>query len=374
MAACRDSKFGVGERGLNRPLRVLHLLLTGRAEVASLGWIIGGLVSHLPDRYRVTVLVFNERGPLCDELEKRGAEVHVLPFRGKFDPMGAIRLVQWLRKQQFDIAHHHLSRLRLRALVQAGGPRKTVMHVHGYIGPREARPERIDVRLADAVIANSEAAARWIPEGARVHVIYPGIRVTSEHLHRPERSSVVIGTAARLMPMKGLSVLIEAMGQLRSRCDVHLEIAGEGPLRGELEKQIAQMRLQDSIRLLGWVRMNAALARWDAYVQPSLEESFGMAVLEAMAAGLPVIVTDAGGLPELVNDRCGLIVPRGSAAALAEAIERLAACQPLRTALGAAGFRRAKSDFTEERMAEEIVAVYDALTAGKSAEAFATAP
>jgi rhamnosyl/mannosyltransferase len=167
----------------------------------------------------------------------------------------------------------------------------------------------------------------------------------------------------RLVPYKGVNVLIEAVRDL----DVTAVIVGTGPLRGALE---AQASGNDRIVFAGDVDEETLVAWYhacDVFVLPSVTraEAFGMVQLEAMAAGRPVISTRLeSGVPWVNRDgETGFVVKPGDPAALRDAIDRLVRDSSLRAAMGAAGARRVAAEFTVERMAERTVALYEQVLA-----------
>src|SRR5262249_40764987 len=130
--------------------------------------------------------------------------------------------------------------------------------------------------------------------------------------HAEAEHTVLVGNAGNLRSVKGHAVLLEGAAEaLKRNPNLRFVVWGEGPERQRLQRRIDALKLGHSFVLAGrCLGMEAALASCDLYVQPSFEESFGMAAAEAMACGVPVIATDAGGLPELLDD-CGVIVPKG---------------------------------------------------------------
>jgi glycosyltransferase involved in cell wall biosynthesis len=139
----------------------------------------------------------------------------------------------------------------------------------------------------------------------------------------------IVGTVCRLVePKKGLSVLLQAMAALTRVGDgpgCQLLVVGNGPARESLESLSQQLGLSPWVRFAG-TRMDIPriLPLVDVFVLPSLYEGFGIAILEAMAAGKPVVATTVGGIPEfVVPGETGILVEPGNAAALAEAIRSL---------------------------------------------------
>jgi len=256
----------------------------------------------------------------------------------------------------------------VRWLARAGTGAKVVVHLHGRIWESKGlEPIWFSGRGADAVVAVSRAVAERVV-GARPYVVYSGMPVSAERgtpgHHEGTSKLRIIGTAGRLVPLKGIVYLLRAMAALRAEFPHFvLEIAGSGPERPRLERQVQAFGLAGRVRFLGWVNELApVLARWSLFVLPSLEEGFGIGALEAMAAGLPVVATAVGGIPELVEDgRTGRLVPPGDAEVLAERIRLLLRNHEVQDAMGAAGRARAREYFSVERMAIAISQIYDHL-------------
>ncbi len=170
----------------------------------------------------------------------------------------------------------------------------------------------------------------------------------------------------RLHQNKGFALLLEALAMTH---EVHLDVAGDGPLRGELEVRARDLGIADRVRFLGWRDdVPALLARADFLVCPSLHEPLGNVVIEAWSAGLPVIATASDGPAALIEDEDnGLLVPLpgqpgGGPAALAAAIERLSRSPELRRQLGQGGRRAYEAEFTEAAVVARYRAFFDRLT------------
>jgi len=349
---------------------VLHLLGTARPEGTGIARIVSGLAGGLdPARYRLHAWFLGDEGPLVDELRRAGASVRVVNWqRGARDPVGAARFLHALRGQKFAIIHQHFGGRSVRWIGRRATRATLITHLHG--GAPESRSWHRRCRVGhgrDVIIANSRAVASRMV-GASPVVIYPGVD-TGDHggaappvTTRPR--STVVGTACRLVPAKGVRSLVQALATLRREApDVRLEIAGSGPDQAAIEHEIQSLGLADRVRMLGWRSDVASLmSKWDVYVQPSLDEGFGIAVLEAMAVGLPVIATAAGGLPELVEQgRTGWLVAPGDSDALAERLRALVLDSERRRAMGAAGKARARDSFSSDQMVSEIARLYDNL-------------
>jgi glycosyltransferase involved in cell wall biosynthesis len=167
--------------------------------------------------------------------------------------------------------------------------------------------------------------------------------------------------AGALEERKGQMVLLSAMERLPER--IHLSIAGQGPMRGEIESQIASGRYGGRVTLLGRVDdMLRLMSQSDILVVPSLMEATPYVILEAMAAGRPVVASDIFGIPEQVEDGVtGILIPPGNEVSIAEAVQRLASDRVLMRSMGKAGRRIYEDRFTLRMSVAKTEAVYEEL-------------
>lgn len=355
------------------PYQVLHTLGSAQSGFRSFARIVSALAAGLdPQRYRVHAWFLGEDGPLVEELEAAGARVRVIGWRdGWRDPAGAFRFWNALRSQGWDIIHVHAGAGTLRCLVRLGSQASVIQHLHARNTddnrPNGFRPSARKLWSADAVIATSRAVADMVV-GKQACVVYPGVVVPDAPTRTPSITTlsgeIIIGAACRIVAIKGLGHLLHAAAMLCPHFpELRIEIAGSGPLRDELETQSRELGLGERVRFLGWqTDMGPVLNRWDIFAMPSLEEGFGIAALEAMAAALPVVASNVGGVPELVeHGRTGWLVPPADAAALADRLRALLLDTKQRHAMGAAGRERAKTCFPLQRMVDEISKIYDGL-------------
>ena len=167
------------------------------------------------------------------------------------------------------------------------------------------------------------------------------------------RGEFIIGTIAHLYKTKGLNYLIDAARSI----DAQFMVIGDGPERNNLESLIAKYNLGNKIKILG-AKENAAdyLPQFDIFVLPSVKEGFPYAILEAMAAGLPIVATPVGGIPEAQGD-AGILVPPKDSKALATAIQSLIDDPKRAKKMGLAAHERIKQ-FSFEKMLEETIKIY----------------
>jgi glycosyltransferase involved in cell wall biosynthesis len=360
---------------------------------------MGGPVAHLRTLAPAIARAGAEVHVVCGSddvarvFRETGIRASVAPLRHKTDLPGAIRVRRLLAGA--DIVHTHDRRagLLVRPAARLGGAH-AVHTYHGLpeeiavnLGRDAANPPippgasrarlawlkhgylRLEGLLArfGAVVVPSEAMAQFLTThglpSSRVHVIPHGIDVPPRPAATRETGGgggpLVLGVAANLAYHKGVDVLIEACALARR--PVRLEVLGDGEWREKFERLAAERRI-DAL-FAGHVEdTRERLAGFDVFVLPSRAENFPIAALEAMAAGLPVVATRVGGIPELVVDgETGVIVEPDDPAALAAAVDALAASVDRRLTLGAAGARRVAAHFTADRMAARMLALYGSL-------------
>ena len=178
---------------------------------------------------------------------------------------------------------------------------------------------------------------------------------------------VAIAAVGGLELRKGHRYLLDAIAQLRGRWPtLRCFIAGHGSQRDALAEQTRRLKLENSLQMLGSIEDPRTLL-WaiDIYVQPSVKEGLGVALLEAMACGVPAIASRAGGMAEVVEDgRSGLLVEAADSGALARALGEMLDLPAARLSIGAAARERAERKFSMETMARRTLALYQSSLAG----------
>ncbi len=356
---------------------VLHILGTARSENTGMVRVVRTLAEGLdPHRYRIHALFLEGTGPLVETLQQAGVQASALDWwLGMRDPLGAWKFWRTLRKQKFAIVHLHFGGRSVCWLSRAATQARVVRHLHGRIlEPRGLAPMHFSARGVDAVVAVSQAVANQVVDGP-ARVIYAGLPIPAgDPPAREQRaaSEVIIGTAGRLVELKGIEYLLSAASKLRSEFPaLRVEIAGSGPQRAKLEAAVAQASLTGQVRFLGWIDdLTSLLPRWDIFVMPSLEEGFPIAALDAMAAALPVIATPVGGVPELIEDgQTGWLVPPRDAEALASRLRLLLIDPELGRRVGAAGYAHVRDHFSAAQMTNKFAELYDELLNDTSTKA-----
>ena len=258
-------------------------------------------------------------------------------------------------------------------------PRIRTLHTF-HFGNYPHRPqgalwmERVGCRLADRLVAVGQAQREQIVAAHKVSpdaigVVRNGVRLPASGGGDPEfrarigaQGKILFGTIATLIPQKGLPDLLRVARQVRDRrADVHFVIIGEGVMRPELERLRAELGLEDTVTLLGWLTNAASLAlpAFDAYLQPSLWEAMSISILEAMAATKPVVTTRVGEAPHLIEHGVdGYLFEARDVTGMASAVLALAGDPDLRLSIGAAAARTVAGHYTVAHMARGYEQAY----------------
>ena len=318
-----------------------------------------------------------------------------LDIRGELSPRRdwlAARAVRELAaREQVDLVHAHGFKAGFICSLHCrrGAPgHKLVYTIHNQIR-RQKNPlvdaaslvlARMTTRRADHIITVSaalqnEAASLLRAPAAKLTCIYNGIDVaalavaddaaTTRASFGFSAEDVLVGSAARLIPQKGIQYLIRAAAILKMQMPRILYlIIGDGPNRDRLQAQAEAAGLRDTMIFTGYredaVRIMSAL---DVFTLPTLEEGFSLTTMEAMALGKSVVVSAVGGLPELVTGETGVLVPPGDEHALAEALALLLNNPARRQELGGKARERVATCFSVRNLLQEHYRLYEELCA-----------
>jgi len=319
-------------------------------------------------------------GPRLDALPPEN--VFALPLRNALDLPSALRLARFVRERRVEIVHAHVARdytLAAFAARRAGGARLVVTrHVLFPLG----RVHRFALARVARVVAVSEAVARSLraqrlfPAG-KIRVVANAVDVGRFEAARDAfararrggrgRAPLRVGLVGELSEVKGQDVFLRAASLVTPRFggEVEFVVVGadtsrDGSRRAKLDALIGELELGARVRLSGrWEDTADVLPSFDIFVSASRSEAFGMAMVEAMACGVPVVATATEGAREIVeHGESGLLVPVNDPHALAEAIVSLLADGARRERLGGRARERARERFGLGRMVADTERVY----------------
>lgn len=371
-------------------VHVIHRLDTGGMENG-----LVNLINHMPpERYRHAIVCLQGYTDFRQRIQRDDVEIYDVNKCDGHDFGAYRRLHKILRELKPAILHtRNLSALESQAV---GATACIKGRVHGEHGRdiydlhgknlKYNLLRKVVQPLVGRYIAVSHDLAHWLIDtvgvpSRKVTQIYSGVDSVKFHPRDGARApigppgfagkdDIIIGSVGRLAQVKDFPTLILAFHYLRKlwpegHARLRLVIAGDGPMRSECERLIAELDLTDRILLIGdrsdvWELMHAM----DIFVLPSLGEGISNTILEAMASGLPVIATDVGGNGELVDAGVtGMLVPPASPEAMAQALLKYFEDNALAQAHGAAGRAKIEAQFSMTAMVHGYVEVYDAVLA-----------
>lgn len=344
--------------------------------------IIQSLAVGLPlEKYEVRVWCLTKGGAIADEIKASGISVEVLGMGPRCTLPFLWRLRKKIRACRVDILHAHGSAATVIGKTAGFLARVPVMisHVHSLYWSHTRKQlimEGLLGLVTDKIICCSRAVADFVLTHEKVPpqkviVVYNGAQDMRSSLvedGREERlcaGNFRVGVPASLVTHKGHKCFLEAMKDvIAARPGVSVILAGDGPLRKELQELAEKLGIVEKVCFSGIIReMDGFYAYVDLVVLPStIREGISVAILEAMSAGKAVVGTLVGGIPEaVVENETGLLVPPLDAPALAAAILQLIDDREMLAKMGIAGRARYEKKFTRTRMLAEITGIYEEL-------------
>lgn len=339
------------------------------------------------DKFECSVILFNE-GRLAEELRKLSLSVSVISEKRHNHVVIAYRLAKVFQHGRPDIVHTHKYKDSILATMAARcvGVPHVIRVVHGmpepFNGLRNANMflytmvDRLVMgRLVARIIAVSSDIERALVRTYgtdRIVRIHNGIDLDVVRVRTPRSDKrkewnfsgavTLVGTVGRLVPVKGHTVLLDALQILhQSNRTVNLLIVGDGPLRGHLEAEVRRLGLEQFVRFAGHqADAYDFINMMDVFVLPSLHEGIPMVLLEALALQRPVVATRVGGIPEVIeHGRTGLLAEPSDATSLARLIQRIVEDSPMAVSMGKAGRTRVEEEFTALTMAGKTADLYE---------------
>jgi glycosyltransferase involved in cell wall biosynthesis len=311
------------------------------------------------------------------ELEAAGIPARHVRCATDVSPRLAAAVIRAVRDERPDLLHTHL----VHADVYGSAAARTLRIPHvstrhnddPYLAGPFRHVDRAFASRARRLVAISHAVRDFLVtiagyDGGRVETIHYGLdgppstrsEITPAQAGVPAAGELLLA-AGRLTEQKDHATALRAFAVVRKRRpDVCLAILGGGPLAGETRQLARTLGVEEAVFLPGRVELADWLDAATVFVHPSRWEGFGMVLLEAMLAGLPIAATRASAIPEVVSDGVtGLLVAPGDWRGLAAALDELVGDRERAVALGTAGRERARRRFSVERMTARTLALYD---------------
>lgn len=360
------TEAGDGDGGDARPCRVLWLI-KGLGPGGAERLLVEAAARHDRRAFAIeAAYLLPWKDALVPELDERGVRSTCLEVRREQDLRWALRLRRRLLADPVDVLHAHspypaaIARLVVRSLPRRVRPAVVYTTHNSWASfkwpTRVANALTMPLDAADVVVSREAHGSIWKRLRPRVEVVEHGVVLDEVRAHAVQRAAVraelgigdeqiVAGTVANLRANKDWPNLLQAARIVIDRVpNLRFVCVGQGPQEAEVRALHAQLGLGDRVLLLGY-RDDAVrvMSCYDVFVLASYYEGLPVAVMEALALGLPVVATRVGGVPEMITSGDeGVLVPSRDAPALAAAIESVACDPARRAAMGRAAARRAE--------------------------------
>lgn len=345
---------------------------------------LADLANSLAARGHEVQAVVRSNSPLFSELKLPGENVTTLPLRNALDARSASALAKLVALRKIEIVHAHMARdYPLAAYAVRRNPGARLVVTRHVLFPLN-RLHKVTLAYVSRLIAVSHAVARELQAQAliapeKITVIQNGIdlKKIAEASSRFDRAEFcrrwdlpvecsLVGSIGTLTVLKGHEDFLQAAAKLRDStlsaffivCGT--ESAATKHYRQRLERLIQQLGLTNRVRLLGRLDdISELYCALEVFVSASHSESFGLAIVEAMAAGAAVVATDTEGAKEIIRDgSTGILVPIGGIGPISRTISELLAHPEMRKGIAASARKDVQQRFSLERVVEETETVY----------------
>jgi glycosyltransferase involved in cell wall biosynthesis len=353
---------------------------------------LGGGERHLADlarslygRGHEVYIALPANSPLRDKLKGLpAANIFTVPLRNALDIGSALSLERLVREHEIEIVHAHVARDYPTAALAVKRASQANLVITRHVLFRLNKLHHLTFRQVSRVIAVSEAVKRTllkqkilparkievIPNSMDFQAFYDSLRGFDREAYRQRmnvpQGSLLVGTIGELKPQKGHEEFLRAAAVIaRENESAHFVIAGadnsgRNEHKAALERLSRELGLNDRVHFTGWVdEVAPLLSALDVYVSASRTESFGLTIVEAMAATRAVVATSTEGAREIIApENSGLLVAVGDYQALAASVLRLLEDEEERERLGALACEHARSRFSLDRMTDATEQVY----------------
>ncbi|PWB75876.1 hypothetical protein C3F09_01830 [candidate division GN15 bacterium] len=358
-------------------MKLLFLNSIDRATYGGMEEWIRLVASGLRKRGHGITVAGRQDSAFLRRLGASDSQLELLPLKisGDFNPATISAIHSAIEQRRIDAVLVNFNKdLRLGGLAARWSGDARIIWSIGLDITRDSIVHRwLTPKLADAIIVPSESLKRQITrhgylETDVIEVIPIGIPDTSALSGNAEvrarirsavglpEDAIIAVTSGRFVEQKGHRFLLEAISALAERISsLYFLWLGSGPLENELRIRVDELGLTSRVIFAGMLdSVDEHLAASDLMIHPSIEEPFGIAILEGMRAGLPVVASDVGGIPEVVDNRCAQLVPPRDSTALVEAVAGLASNAQSRLRMGMHARERFLSEFSVETMFDRI--------------------
>lgn len=331
------------------------------------------------NRKKYLPILISKNSDIARRLTKK-TKCYILPLKNRIDATSINKLKGIITEEKPNIIHLHSTRSGILGTMAAKQTEIPIIYTEHLFTKSYIPKNKIIYwvqktafkKLAGyikQVIAVSNSVKNYLvdekifPEN-KISVIYNGVEIPDNFINK-SKNNYTVGSIGSLQPIKGYNYLIEAIDIIRRKNPkiykkIILKIIGSGPEKENLQKQIRSLKLQNKISFLNYPEdIDEEINQWNLYIQPSLSESFGMAIAEAMAHGLPIIASKVGGIVEIVNDYSGILIEPKRSDLLAKSIIKLFSDVKLSRKMGKCARQRIKDKFSLKKMIANTEKIYE---------------
>ena len=375
--------------GTDKKIKVCHLIsgdLWAGAEAQ-----ITILLSQLAKEKHLEnfALIYN-RGKLAEELKRLNISFHILEEKENNPVKLFIKTYRWLKHKEVDLVHTHRYKENIIGSLAAkmGGVPHIIRTYHGMPEPFEGFKNIkykfyifLDYLISRLLVKKIITASFEIKEKLsqrlgekKVTSIPNSINLDSLKIKKSPRrvretlgiddDCRIIGSAGRLVPIKGYQVFLKAAQLIKQReSKVKFLIVGDGPEKSNLEKLADELKISEDFLFPGYREdILDIINAMDIFVLSSFHEGIPIALLEAMALEKPIVATKVGGIPEVVTDQIsGILVEPDDPEKLAQKSLYLLQEREVRKKMGSEAKRKIEESFTAERMAQRVLEIYQSM-------------
>lgn len=377
--------------------KILYIIT--QSELGGAQKYVQDLASFVKEKNLQVIVAAGEKGSLLDKLQALNINTYILKHLKReinffHDIAGIWEIYSLIKNIKPDIVHLNSSKAGVLGAFAAklAGVKKIMYTVHGFVFleplPRWKKIfyifiEKISGYYKDIIICVSDndlkqGLAHHIAPEKKFHTIHNGIdfgkmtffekqdarkkilEIIPSKKQVLENADAWIGTIANFYPAKGLDILMQSSKEIIANHPKTIFIVfGDGDERKNLEILIEKYKLSENFILAGRIpQAQQYLKAFDCYVSSSRKEGFPYALLEAMAAGLPIIATEVGGVPEMLGD-AGILIPPESPAHLSQAIGKALQEKDLLQTLSQKASNRAQKKFSLGQMLQKTYELYE---------------
>jgi glycosyltransferase involved in cell wall biosynthesis len=343
------------------------------------------LAKSFLDRGHKIIFATHPKSRIIREAQNIGIKTVQMNFIRHFDPLTVLKLIKILHQQKIDIIHCHLSRdlVHIYWAVKFSRRIPVILHKHVSSGlsKKDFLHRQIYLKVSRVIVLSnfvrrsiidtcpiSPDKVIVIPGGVnlREYDVAPEIRSKIRKAWEVGNDTIVFGTVCRIDKAKGLEDVVRAFAELiKNKLKVRLVIVGESTIGGidfqpELESLIESLGIGKEVIFTGYRSdIPQLLSTFDIFILASHEEAFGLVLIEALAAHLPVIATRTGGAPNIIEDGvCGLLISPRDHEGLYAAMHQMMMDESLRNKFRYAGRARVEERFTQSYVLDQIENLY----------------